>query len=371
MKSFQTFLVGCILFSTSAIQAAQENKVVVGVNIRGYGGVSEQQQNSKIEELQAYRVKTIREGFPSNLNEKFNQFIISAYRHGIGTVAIIYPTLGGDQTHTSVVDASNGRPWRTPALVDCNPEQFRKLFTAQLAALEAAGVKLTAIELGNEFNTVGYNADFPVHSSGRVLGIADLNNSKDTEGRVVAAGYLRYIKVLAVAKDVRDHSRLNRATPLLSGGLANVGLPGPHSFNKQLSTSVPDTIAFLRQNGTDSLVDGYGVHAYTSGDPHQTISQRIAVFNDIFRACEHDKPCWLTEWAFNNRDQSCPIHDDIRVQLVKAERVALKPFIAQGRLAASIYYSWDGDFPGQKENMGAIFRCGSLTEAGKLALSPM
>jgi hypothetical protein len=372
MKIAQICLAVCMLSSTGISEAVLKTSVVVvGVNIRGYGGVSEQKQTAKVEELQANRVKTIREAFPSTLNTSFNQLIIKAYQHGIGTVAIIYPTLGGDQKHTSATDAANGRPWRTPALLDCNPEQFRRIFAAQLVALEDAGVKLTAIELGNEFNTVGYNADFPVHSSGRVLGITDLDNSKDLEARAVAAGYLQYMKIVAVAKDVRDHSRINRSTPILSGGLANVGLPGPHSFNKQLSTSVPDTIAFFRQNGMDRLIDGYSVHAYTSNDPHQSISQRVAVFNDVFRSCKTDRPCWLTEWAFNNQNQSCPIQDDIRAQLVEAQRAALKPFIAQGRLAASIYYSWDGDFPGQKENIGAIFRCGALTKAGTLALSPM
>jgi hypothetical protein len=32
---------------------------------------------------------------------------------------------------------------------------------------------------------------------------------------------------------------------------------------------------------------------------------------------------------------------------------------------------WNGDHPGDNENTGAIFRCGALTDAGKLALSPM
>src|ERR1700744_6636136 len=190
MKIAQICLPVCMLSSIGLSKAVtQITLVVVGVNIRGYGGVSEQKQRAKVEELQANRVKTIREAFPSTLNTNFNQFIIEAYQHGIGTVAIIYPTLGGDQKHTSAADVANGRPWRTPSLLDCNPEQFGKIFAAQLEALEDAGVKLTAIELGNEFNTVGYNADFPVHSSGRVLGITDLNNSKDSEARVVAAGY--------------------------------------------------------------------------------------------------------------------------------------------------------------------------------------
>jgi hypothetical protein len=202
-----------------------------------------------------------------------------------------------------------------------------------------------------------------------VLGLADLNNPDDAEARQIAAGYLRYISIMAVVKDVRDHSRLNRTTPIITGGLANAGLPGPKSFNGQLATSIPDTIAFLSQHGVDQYVDGYGVHAYTSGDPRQSIAQRTSVFEAIFHACNSRKPCWLTEWAFSKRDQSCPLHDDLRVQLVRAERAALKQFIDERRLAASLYYSWDGDFPGQKENMGAVFRCGSLGEAGKLALS--
>ena len=147
----------------------------------------------------------------------------------------------------------NSRPWKTP------------------------GVKLTAFELGNEFNTVGYNADFPAQSSGRVLGLNDLNNPNDAEARQIAAGYLQYIKIMAVVKDVRDHSRLNKTTPIITGGLANVGLPGPKSFDNQLATSVADTITFLRQHGIDQFVDGFGVHAYTSGDPHQTMAQRVAV----------------------------------------------------------------------------------------------
>jgi hypothetical protein len=95
MKIAQICLAVCMLSSTGISEAVRETSVVVvGVNIRGYGGVSEQKQTAKVEELQANRVKTIREAFPSTLNTSFNQFIIKAYQHGIGTVAIIYPSLG-------------------------------------------------------------------------------------------------------------------------------------------------------------------------------------------------------------------------------------------------------------------------------------
>jgi len=78
--------------------------------------------------------------------------------------------------------------------------------------------------------------------------------------------------------------------------------------------------------------------------------------------------CWLTEWAFVNRDLSCPIHDEARVTRIRMEREAFKSFVKQGRLAAIIYYNWAAQ-PGFEAQ--AIFRCGALTEAGKLALSPL
>jgi hypothetical protein len=234
-----------LLFGILEVRAAAPDKVIIGVNIRGYGGLDALRQDAEIEQLQRYGVKAIREGFPSKHDERFDRFIIAASRHGISTVAIIYPTLGGTEKHTGEVDVSIGRRWRVPALVDADPDGFRSAFAAQLAALEDAGVKLTAFEIGNEFNTVGYNADFPAHGSSRVLGLAELNNPKDAEARQIAAGYLQYIKIMAVVKEVRDRSRLNRTTPIITGGLSNVGEPGPKSFNGQLATSIPDTLAFL------------------------------------------------------------------------------------------------------------------------------
>lgn len=79
--------------------------------------------------------------------------------------------------------------WRVPALSDADPEGFRKWFAPQLAALEAEGVRIAAFELGNEFNTTGYNADLPAPGSGRVLGLSDLDNPNDPEARNVANGY--------------------------------------------------------------------------------------------------------------------------------------------------------------------------------------
>jgi hypothetical protein len=57
------------------------------------------------------------------------------------------------------------------------------------------------------------------------------------------------------------------------------------------------------------------------------------------------------------------------VHLIQTMRDAFGQFVKQGRLAAVINYSWTG-LPGTESGF-AIFRCSALTDAGKLALSPM
>jgi hypothetical protein len=90
----------------------------------------------------------------------------------------------------------------------------------------------------------------------------------------------------------------------------------------------------------------------------------------IFSQCRAGaKPCWLTEWGISNGSKVCPIDDSKRRQAIEGGRNALVQFVQQGKLAAMIYYTWDGVPPGA--DPARVFRCGAPTEAGKLALSPM
>jgi hypothetical protein len=75
------------------------------------------------------------------------------------------------------------------------------------------------MELGNEINWAAFNAEFPLPGEGKILSLADL--SHDPEGRQIAKGFLQYLKILAVLKEVRDHSRLNRNTPIITAGMVD------------------------------------------------------------------------------------------------------------------------------------------------------
>jgi hypothetical protein len=342
------------------VTAARAGDVVVGVDVNDVPFISRTAQDSEIAQLAQNGVRTIR----TNLSDKSLYFISQAFQHGIGTVAIVNPFNGSGVK-------SEGRWARVPLSQD-SPQGFRAWLHPLLDELDGAGVRLSALELGNEINASPYNGDIPIPGSGRVLGISDLNNPKDAEGSEIAAGIRKYIQVMEALKDVRDGSAVNATTPIISAGLANEDLPSAHSWNNDLAVSIPAMIEFFRQNGMDRLVDGYGVHVYPTGNPNTPLSARISQLEDnILAECLIGaKPCWLTEWGFKNPDQSCPLEDEKRTQTVDAERSAFTQFIKQGRLAAIIYYTWRGE-PGATVDPLAIFRCGALTDAGTAALRPI
>jgi hypothetical protein len=383
-RSAFLFLFCSLIASVAFIQLHAANEgAVVGVNVVGVDLASDQQQDALIVQLQKYGVKTIRTALGGH-GERYTGFVIKASQHGIGSVVMVSPFRGNTGKHALPVDAKAGRPWGLPALSDADPEGFTEWFAPTLASLEAAGVRITAFELGNELNTPRFNADFhPEDTSSRVLGLSDLNNPHDREATTVATGYRAYIKILEALKALRDHAKVNQKTPILSGMSADWNLAGPRKKGSGVpdAVSIPDSIVFLRQIGADKLLDGYAVHTYPTGDPNVSVAARAALLEQrgILSQCTPGrKPCWMTEWGFNNAGQTCPLNDSARAKVIQEERAAFKQFTDQGRLAAILFYSWSGVLPFSWEKVdanrtdpGAIFRCGALTDAGKLALDPL
>jgi hypothetical protein len=364
-------LLACAFFSSSISFPALANDVVVGINVVGPEKLPSDQQDALLADLRRAGVTVIRTG----LNDDENvAFVTRAYHAGIATVGLVLPEQILPGRAKSPADRSIGREWAVPGLSDVDVIAAKSAFASHLAALDAAGVRLAAIEVGNEFNTSAFNGDFKLPGDGRVLGVSDLDNSSDPEAQTLAAGFRVYVRVVAAFKDVRDRSRVNGATPIVSGGLADIGVAGSEKPGKKTDyVAINDTLTYLRQNGLDELVDGYGVHTYPTSDRHQSPSERASALEDrgVLSACQPGtKPCWITEWGFSNADKSCPIDDGVRGQLVESERTAFRQFAGQGRLRAIIYYSWTG-LPGDSENRYAVFRCGALTQAGHWAIGPI
>jgi len=355
----RSVLVAWVLFGALAVHFAQAGNVVVGVN--AWYRPPGMSQEEFVKQLADNGVKTIRTSLMPNTID----FVTHAYHHGIGSVVIVYPHTGST--------AKKKQTWADVPLSELNPQEFAAAVKPILDQLEAGGVRLTALELGNEINTSGYNGDIARPGSGRLLRAADLDNPKDPEAAVIAAGFRNYVKIAAALKDLRDHSKLNQHTPIISAGIAKIGGRGSKAEGGYLAVSLPDTIKFLRKNDLDKYVNGYAVHVYPGLDPSRTTETRIASLGqDIFSECDADKPCWLTEYGIPNASQKgqpdhCPIDETKRLQVIRELRGAFEDFVSQGRLAGIIYYDWS-DKPGKE---AGIFRCGALTDAGKLALKAM
>jgi len=72
----------------------------------------------------------------------------------------------------------------------------------------------------------------------------------------------------------------------------------------------------------------------------------------------------VTEWGFANDSKSCPSDEKARSLLVEEMMGNFRQLAQAKRLAGMIYYSWLG------EARFDVYRCGILTKAGELAITP-
>jgi hypothetical protein len=332
------------------------------------------EQETILGQMQHAGVRVVRCSISND--DKGVDFARRVYAHGFKIIWMVGLTPAPGTPWPHAPEGFKGL-WRGYPLSTIDPEQFRAQFEPLLAKLEAKGIVLEAFEPGNEINWAGFNADFFLPGEGRVLGMNDLTN--DHEGKRVAQGFLQYIKLLKVLKDIRDHSKLNQQTAVITAGLADLDEGGWPKKRKADVVSIPATLGFLRANGLDKLVDGYGIHSYPpSGNPgtREGVAKRRAYLEHNASECQppqsaSGKPCWFTEWGVGGANRTCPVDDKDKVKLVREVRDYYGHLARQERLNGLIFYVWHGDWHAGQENPASAFRCGALTQSGRLALAPM
>jgi hypothetical protein len=354
---------GLLISVVGAIGAAHGQRVVVGVDVVNPQRLSAPDREKVLDQLQAAGVRVIRAPLkPAWTDRDYGpaiNFIHGAYMRGIKTDLIVgFQYREGAQQRPAVKEMP--QMWPSFPLSAADPARFRAVFEPLFNQLEGMGVTFAALELGNEINSTAFNGDFPIPGQGRIFGREDL--ATDPEARQVAAGFRAYLQTLRLLKDIRDHSRLNRTTPIVSAGLSDPGLAGPRPGAKLDAVTIRATIDYLRANGLDALVDAYGVHAYPWAD---TAARRLnQLEQDTLVECRpagQGKPCWLTEWGIPSGSTSCPADDTRRAALMREILVDFRPFARQGRLKGLLYFAWtDGEY--------GIYRCASLAESGRLVL---
>jgi hypothetical protein len=348
-----------------SLTADPAHAAVVGVNVVDTAALSAQESAGLIAALKAAGVKTVRAG--GTLDEL--PFITAASRQGIGADLVV--PFVGQADRKRHADKALGLTWAATTYSAPDIAGFTAQTRALLDALDKAGIRVTALEFANEINNTQFNGDFDAHGSGRVYGAEDIGHPSTPETQAIHDGFHAYIAELKVLNALRDASKENARTPIISAGLADPGKPGDHPGGKRNSVSIGGTLAILRANGLDSLVQGYGVHVYPSANPNLTEAERAATLEaDTFSVCTApSKPCWLTEWGFEAPARNCPLDDTARAEVARKMHDILAKLSTQGRLAGALYYSWSGH-RGVQESPEAIFRCGALTPTGRIALQP-
>jgi hypothetical protein len=348
--AYLVILLGCMLLVPLASAEGQADDVVVGVNLVNQPDqLTPQEQDTILANMKAAGVRVIRAGIADN--EKSLVFAQRFYEHGIKIEWFAWgiPSLSGNMILSSA-----------------DPEKFRAYFQPLLDRLESKGIVLAGLELGNEINWS--NHDLGQSGTGRILTLADL--SSDPKGQQVAKGYLQYIKLLAVLKDIRDHSKLNQHTPMISAGSGELDA----SPKGRDAVSLKAMVEFLRDHGMDKYVDAYGVHFYPQGNASP--AERLASLQRDVAECSSGggggKPCWLTEWGLPvHTGKSCPVNDDNRIRIFTELRNDFSELAQQGRLKGIFLYTWQGDFRSGENNPYAAFICGAVTKSGRLAVAPL
>jgi len=356
-------VLGCLLVALS-INAMAGETVALGVNVVNPQRISAADREVMVDQLQAAGVRVVRVPLaPAWGSDDYGpaiDFIRGASERGIKadlTVGLQYRD--GAQRRPAVKELP--AMWPSFPLSAADPTRFRAVFKPLFDQLETMGVTFAALELGNEINWTAFNGDFPIPGEGRVFGEADL--TRDPEAIRIAEGYRAYLHTLSILKDIRDHSRLNRGTPILSAGLSDPGPAGPRPGSETDAVTIGATLQYLRANGLDALVDAYGVHTYPSA---KTADRRLnQLEEDTMAECQlpgHGKPCWLTEWGLPATEAACPGDDAPRAALMREILADFRQFALQGRLRGLIYYAWI-------DNRYGIYRCGGLAEGDRLVFN--
>jgi hypothetical protein len=350
--------------------------MVVGVNVVNPLRASVADQNTLLGQLKAAQVHVIRCGISND--DKGIDFAKRAAAQGIRIQLIVGPQYLPNAPTRPYQPNEFPAMWGGHPLSFADPALSRTAFQHLFDSLDASGITLAGVELSNEINWAAFNPEFPLPGEGKILSLDDL--AHDPEGKQIAKGFLQYIQILQVLKDVRDHSRLNKSTPIILAGLV-CAADGAKLYNnkKEDMVSLAATIAFLRTHGLDTLVDAYGIHIYPSaaqpGNPAAE-AQRLGQLNSIdlaecrAKGAKDGKPCWVTEWGFPNADLTCPAKETGRTVLIEELRGDFAAAAAEHLLAGIDYFAWDSDPWSKTTDADSVYRCGALTESGKQAVAP-
>jgi hypothetical protein len=353
-----------ILALASSVPAFSQTQL--GVNFTNGDRLSQSVQLTSLSELQAAGANVIRIGLeprnwgPPGVYDDSIALIKAAYARGLSPIVIVplqYPATAARRSYNPAYPDI----WAAYPLSQSDPTLFTSWFIPILAQLEASGVVLAGLELGNEINSAPFNGDFPVPGQGNVFGDADLYSNSEAE--VIAGGYRAYMLSLQALRQIRDASALNQATPVISAGLSNTGAPrsGGVSVDGVAvdAVSINATLDYLRAYGLDTTADSYGIHFYPNANATSAQRYNDLADNALTQCGKYGPSCTVTEWGFRLPKITCPLNDSSRYNL--AYEILTDVASWGSAVRSMIWFDWlSAQF--------GLYQCGAETATGHLVL---
>jgi len=253
------------------------------------------------------------------------------------------------------------RIWDINRLSDLDLDRYRAGLREAIARLDALGVRLEAVEPGNEINLAGYNGDLAVYAKPGQPTPRTLADLKDRAA--FEEGLDRYVEVLRITRDEMRKSEKSSGAAIVSAGLSDIS--AKEADRQGMERLDPaEVITLLQARGMEQLVDAYGIHIYPARKDPKAIRSVVSKLLDFCKPSESGRPCWVTEWGIANTARTCPVDDRQREGAMAAMRMVFSDFAKAKRLDAAYYYDWD------TQQAYRLWRCGSLSPAGALAIAP-
>jgi hypothetical protein len=220
-------------------------------------------------------------------------------------------------------------------------------------ALDSRSLAVTGFEIGNEINWADFNGDLSIGMEGPGQREADETSADANLGRGLGA----YRTILEGVREERSASQMNRDTPIISAGLADIPETTRMRTGAQ-AVSADDTFQIMRSLGLGNLVDGAAIHFYGNGAPAD-----LQHINQLLRGCQQfAASCWLTEWNVGGAGANNLGGNDVAE--IDCIRVGLPGPRAGGNVAGLFYFEFSNTGP------HATIQDGRLTAAGEASIAP-
>lgn len=330
----------------------------IGMNRVNLAWLSRADQNRVLQEIAASGITHVRLSLSRPMDKSIEAVEIA---DRLGLKILIEIQLGNKDYYAVGVRPRTGfgRIWDVLRLSDLDLDLYRAQLRSALRRIDDMGIRIDAVEPGNEINYSAYNGDLVVYEKpGRQT---PRNVSELADRPAFERGLDAYVGAVRITREELQATVHSRGALLISAGLSDVSADeADYRGRERLDPGA--FVSLLRERGIDALIDGYGIHVYPGRRGGAALAQYVTALLDFCQPEGEGKPCWVTEWGIANTTLSCPIDDRKREGAIRAMRRVFRQLMAERTLEAVFYYDWD------TQPVYSVWRCGTLSPAGVAAI---